>query len=464
MGQQAYQQNINNKRQKEIDARTAEEFGWRRNEEERRRAAQLREDEAFANLENTQAGISPDQVAAVGQTYGMKPQQVAQSLRAGGATGLQSQLTGYDTPDSYDLQNAPAPRGVGLVQRKASESDVERALGGVSMARRDTAGIRASQQNIKKLDLDAGRRAEMKRLQGLKDDELADLLGDEFSRDGSGVDAMLTFDPKQKKYLFASKIPGFPSQVLSKPELLNYAMGLWEAGNGDISAGLQTQLATITAQRGLKNQDYTRADALARGNADLHFKGLAAANDAERTGIARASARSAQSRAESADWRMVGASQDNKGLVQFNQRTGQSRVMPLPEGTDAKGLFRKITGESDRPAQTMTDREKVAYSAAVKELAELDPQAPPSAAAAVFRKYGLDPEKFGVEDPVAKLIAQLSAQEEASPQQTAAPARSAAPVPARVEPMERLRGFYLGNGQQPQAPMSTEEALKYLNR
>lgn len=199
---------------------------------------------------------------------------------------------------------------------------------------------------------------------------------------------------------------------------------------------------------------------LADNKNDTAFKGAQLANDSARLGLALRVADRQEERAETADWRMVGASQDNRGLVQFNQRTGKSRVMPLPDGTDAKGLFRKITGEN---GNTMTDREKLAYSAAVKELAELDPKAPPSAAAGVFRKYGLDPEKFGVEDPVAKLIAQLS-QQEAPAQPAAGPARAAAPAPARVEPMERLRGFYLGNGQQPRGPMPTEEALQYLNR
>jgi hypothetical protein len=174
----------------------------------------------------------------------------------------------------------------------ASEVDLEAALGGIAAAQRDVRGIRESTTNVKNLKLDAGRKAEFKRLQDLDDEALANVF-EKQSKDGSGFNGMLTFSPERNEFLFTSKIPGIPSQVLSRAELMQQMMGLWEAGNGDYAKGLDIMVKGAQTRRDLENQQYTRAAGVAQGNADLHYKGRKAtlderefdSNSAYRTGM-----------------------------------------------------------------------------------------------------------------------------------------------------------------------------------
>lgn len=127
---------------------------------------------------------------------------------------------------------------------------------------------RAEQDQIK-----AGRRTYYKELTGIKDpNELAERLGGAFSADGSGVDAMLTFDPSANKFVFASKVPGMPSRTLDRAELVNMAMGVWEQGNGDFDRGMQRLLEGVREQRRLGERDFDRSATVAQGNAGLHWK------------------------------------------------------------------------------------------------------------------------------------------------------------------------------------------------
>lgn len=131
------------------EARRSQEFDWRKRDQERLSQAQQREDAAGATLDMVRSGVSPEQTEGIRQTYGLNPAQLS-AASAGGFTGLQSKLASYDQPDSYDLQNAPAaPRisAAQLQQRPPSQLDTERALEGLAIAKRDTAGIRSSQDN-----------------------------------------------------------------------------------------------------------------------------------------------------------------------------------------------------------------------------------------------------------------------------------------------------------------------------
>ena len=147
MGQSAYQQNIDNKRQQALDGQRAEEFArqkvtWGREDEQR-----TAEDAAYANVQNVRSGISPEQQGQIQQTYGMTPKQTAAA-----GPGLQSKLASYDAPDSYDLQNAPAEGAApafnaqGLKLGKPSDADLERANEGVYLAKRDLAGVAQSKE------------------------------------------------------------------------------------------------------------------------------------------------------------------------------------------------------------------------------------------------------------------------------------------------------------------------------
>lgn len=291
MGQTAYQQMLDNKDREERRERERREFEWRAAEQARLAEARAREDAAFAELTNTQMGLQPATAAKITETYGMTPQQIA----AAGA-GLKQKLAEYDVPDSWDLQGGVAsqpsgdvtgattrpPEAPGLVPRRftadqvelvaPSQLDMERALGRVAIARRDTAGIRASLDKQQALELDRKRKEYLKRLENMSPEELAKELGGMFSADGSGVEAMLTWAPDKKQFLWASNIPGFPSRTLTKAELINGAMAIWEQGNGDYNAGMQKLLDIVKTQRDLRNADRAESIALAKNAADLFYK------------------------------------------------------------------------------------------------------------------------------------------------------------------------------------------------
>lgn len=126
------------------EGRAAEEFAWRR-------AQQQRENEAFDSFNNTAAGLNTQTQGDIQRTYGLTPGQTAGLIQQGGAAGLKSKLAGFDQPDSYDLQNVPAagmqPRFTAdQVQTKdPSRMDLEKAMGNLALARRDVKGLRESQ-------------------------------------------------------------------------------------------------------------------------------------------------------------------------------------------------------------------------------------------------------------------------------------------------------------------------------
>lgn len=122
------------------EARANEEFGWRRDQ-------QTRENDAFNNFSSIAGGVTPQMQTDLKNTYGMNPAQVAQGLQQGGAAGLQARIDSYNAPDMTDLQNVPE----GGLQRPQmqfkdpSRMDLEKAMGGLALARRDVQGMRASQ-------------------------------------------------------------------------------------------------------------------------------------------------------------------------------------------------------------------------------------------------------------------------------------------------------------------------------
>lgn len=329
-----------------------------------------RENQAFDSYAMLDAGVSPEQQSQVTNTYGMNASQMAAAQRNG---GLQAKLASYDQPDNFELQNAPAPRqfsAAGLQTQAPTEMQREQALGRISAAQRDSAGLRASAANVKKIGQDDARKAEFKRLNSLSDEQLAAEYKT-FGQDGSGVPAMVDFDPKSRRFMFVSQIPGMPSESLTKAELIASHMSLWEAGNGDFSAGLKGMIESADRQRALQDRSFNRSSTLATGNMNAYFKGREADNDAARTGIARESLGIQRAQANKEDWSIIGPSDDGKSVLGFNKRSGQVEARPLPAGTNAQNLFPKITGEKDR---SMTKDQELRARAQMKAAGYSDEQ------------------------------------------------------------------------------------------
>lgn len=83
---------------------------------------------------------------------------------------------------------------------------------------------------------------------------------------------------------------------------------------------------------------------VARFNNDAAFRGAQMDNDRARLGIAQAGLRMQQNQAENANWQLIGASDDGRGLLRYNRNTGAVESQPLPEGVDASSVWRRVSG------------------------------------------------------------------------------------------------------------------------
>lgn len=154
MGGDMYDSAEASKRQKVLDDRATEEYGFKKTALLRAQNDANNEDTAFANYNNSQAGISPDTQTQLSRTYGMNPQQVSSAMQGGGVVGLQSRLAGYDAPDNYEFKSGgiePTPavpnpvrpgfNAAGLSVSAPSEISRIRGLEGIAAARKDVASM-----------------------------------------------------------------------------------------------------------------------------------------------------------------------------------------------------------------------------------------------------------------------------------------------------------------------------------
>lgn len=332
------------------DARAQAEHDLRVQEYQRKLAQQREVDQAFKELGSLQAnGVLARQNTGLSDPSA----QMVFTQGYGDASGAQAvrDIAGDFARENARMGLARSHDAAAPVEtRAATRQDTNAALQRVAIANRDPVQFSQLETKGHALKLDDDRKAELKRLQALPPEALAQLF-DESVSSNPDVPAMVDFDPKSRKYVIVSRIPGIPTQTLSRAEMLQAVMGAWEAGNGNYDAGVQALVAAAQNARALENSNFERSRHMAGDNANLHFKGLQADNDAQRTrndsarvGLARQRLGDERSRAAREDWAIIGASDDNKGLLQFNKRTGETRVQTLPPGTDAGGLFRKLTG------------------------------------------------------------------------------------------------------------------------
>lgn len=188
--------------------------------------------------------------------------------------------------------------------------------------------------------LKTGRRDYFNKINGMSDEDLTQHVGGSFSKDGSGIDAMLVFDPATRSHILASNVPGFPTQRLSREEVLNKAMGIWETGNGDFDAGMQRALNTIKTQRELQARNLEVSAGIAKANADNYYKGRSADNDdarvaltREQVGIQRAQLGASQRQNNKPDYALMEDANGNAVMVDKRAlKTDANGVVALPQG------------------------------------------------------------------------------------------------------------------------------------
>lgn len=358
------------------DARAAEEFGWRRDQ-------QAREDAAFQNFNNMAGGIGADQQAQLQQTYGMNPAQIAKGLQNGGAAGLKQQLASYDAPDSYDLQSVPAA-GVQpgrftadqLQTKEPSRMDMERAMGQLALARRDVQGMRASQTamvDLQKSDIAS-------KVMNMKTEDLEKLAPD---INQSGYPLLYTGKGKGGYTFIATeadgKTPIAGSQFkLNESQLRQMALA-HELGSAGFGSEAMATLSAAHKDIGdhVKGWNEAMAKMATTNNAATHYQ--------EQGEIGRAH-------------NAVLKNHYNKPVyTQFENDKGEPVYLDLskaPQG--ANGQLQLPTGiRPMKQAAQLSDLEKIGYTKALEQINMLPPNAPQSAIADVYRRNGLDPAKFG---------------------------------------------------------------------
>ncbi|MFA5567474.1 MAG: hypothetical protein WC972_02400 [Trueperaceae bacterium] len=233
----------------------------------------------------------------------------AQAIAGGELSGLGSGERGIrDTAGMYQREMgryppppratpapgaAPAPAGLPRYDaqapvdfRPATEIEQEQALGRVSAAQRDVAGLRASterQTKLRKKDADGKFMTQL--LADMKDpSKFAQKYGARANKDGS-VDGFLTFDPNKGQFVVATK-EGVTE--LDQMDTILQVLAARELGEGNVDKGMELMLKATERTDARYDKEYNRALEVAKANMQLYFKGLEAKNDDARTAAYRA--------------------------------------------------------------------------------------------------------------------------------------------------------------------------------
>ena len=255
-------------------------------------------DDAFAAL-NTLNTVGVAQAPGTG----LSPQSV-QAIAGGELRGLGSGEQGVrDTAGMFQREMgryppppaAPGAPATGLPRydaqapvdfRPATEIEQEQALGRVSAAQRDVAGLRASterQTKLRKKDADGKFMTQL--LADMKDpSKFAQKYGARANKDGS-VDGFLTFDPNKGQFVVATK-EGVTE--LDQMDTILQVLAARELGEGNVDKGMELMLKATERTDARYDKEYNRALEVAKANMQLYFKGLEAKNDDARTAAYRA--------------------------------------------------------------------------------------------------------------------------------------------------------------------------------
>ncbi len=294
-------------------------------------------------------------------TYGMTPEQAA-------APDALAKARSYDVPDSSDLQNVPArgaPATPGLPtdspvtpqaggappvnpnaspfavtadqvsQRAPSRMEQEQAMQGLSTKLRDAQGIRASQQEQRKIQFDDTLSGAMKEKMDVVRSSLAGtnlntsayplLMG---VKGKNGYTTLTTIDDKTGEPTAEYKF--------TDPQLrqIYAAQKLAEAGYGEQSLKMLTDVDKSLGEHFKSWNDATDKAATVSNTAQRYAN--SDANDAARTGIAAKTAANAEARARAGDYNAIGISPDGKSIQVWDTKMNRMGTVPVQEGMDAK--------------------------------------------------------------------------------------------------------------------------------
>lgn len=419
LGGDMYDSAENAKRQKVLDERATTLFEEQR--QDRARAVGLRdqEDAVFTYLQNLNAGVGSADQNQIKQTYGMTPQQTAAGVKDGGMEGLRSKLASYDVPDNYELQ--ALPEGVGrsapavapnnfvpfankvgpaapvkynaglLKQTQASELDQEKALEGISIARRDVAGIRTSKASQKEIGRLTDQRDYMTRLQTLSQDpekaaEFQAELGPALVAFSAfqGIPANFHFDPKTRQIVSTpygqtdpktgQVVYGAPTSVsleTAMPYLLAQRSLIKEYGDPEKAAAAMAKMTDDERTKRIADATRTFAQATGLSTADVaqgtltesgkHHRAL------EKAGMitANATATNAKTNAEYKNGmldhygRMAGAAETKAAAAVTKAGSAEDKARIRYEDASVwANVEQKLLGDPNTPAGLLAQRKQ----------------------------------------------------------------------------------------------------------
>lgn len=338
---------IQNQRQAEMDER--QRLLWEREDKRYNdeQAKQAQVDEQLANLRKIQDSGRVGAGLSMPSARFEAPQRQAEGFTA--PTQLGRGLTVADSGAGFD---APAIEAQG---RKARESDYEAILGNIAAIKGDVAGLRASRQAMKTTKYDEMVADKIAWWRDLPPEEKAKAIAEHSQR--SDIQGYGVYKPgtgKMSGYMTYMGPDGTPIKLNEREvEAL-------------ISFGAAAEVDPVRARADLeKTSDKVRAIALQQFQAQTQGVQVnnTAAHYANQDELGRARLAVSQSelglrrqQAGQADNQVLGATEDGRGLILLDRKSGVTRVAPAAEGVDFNKLFPKTTGiRPGRPDFTEAD-------------------------------------------------------------------------------------------------------------
>lgn len=441
---------IQNQRQAELDAR--QRVLWdredKRYEDEQSKQAQV--DEQLANLRKINSSGRVGAGLSMPSASFEAPQQAAEGFAAPAQLGRG--LTVGDAATGFD---APVLNAQG---RAARDSDVEAILGNVAAIKGDVAGLRASRQAMKTAKYDEMVADKIAWWRDLPPEEKAKAIAEHSQR--SDIQGYGVYKPgtgKMSGYMIYMGPDGTPIKLNEREvEAL-------------ISFGAAAEVDPVRARADLeKTSDKVRAIALQQFQAQTQGVQVnnTAAHYANQDELGRARRSIAQSelglrrqQLDREDNQVLGATEDGRGLILLDRKSGATRVAPAAEGVDFNKLFPKVTGQRPgKPAYTEADVAKYATALVGQPILTPDgkqtkgPDGKPRvydvlsarrAALAELTGEGA-PDGFAIDIPADKLKDAMLKSREAPQQAAPAARRAAAPAVSGVQPIRGGGAIYNG--------------------
>ncbi|OYW94779.1 MAG: hypothetical protein B7Z13_03760 [Caulobacterales bacterium 32-67-6] len=380
MGGDMYQRSLDNKRRKEIDAREAEAHRASMEIKGLQIGALRREDATQNELRGLRTGMADFMT-------GTDRAATNANLDADFEQAYQATAQGLPMPamrGGSNLENEQA-----LTVRRpvdVSSPDFQQGMTGLRARYALASGNMADFDNVKA--------AERTRVASSEDAEWAravvsDPNGEQavqartFINDSS---RSLAIDPPDPKTGMSTLriIRGDRTKPvdLSPSDLARVAVGVRRLQRGDVG-GLDVISAVNKDLAAAAASEFNIDMQVAGENNNTAFRAAGLANDRARLGIAQAGLRLQQNQAGRPNWQQFVGADGQPVMVDLNSVRSEGGVAQLPEGV-----------RLPRMPETLSDAEKVAYQEAVKLIAMLPENAPPGASADIFRRFGLNPERF----------------------------------------------------------------------